>query len=228
MKRTRIITGILALSLLLTLISILPARADLTPGHLDVGFDPGNGADEEVLAVALQPDGKVVIGGRFNTIDSTARSRIARLNADGSLDASFNPGSGANDQVHAVAVQPDGKILIGGIFTMVNGTARNRIARLNADGTRDNSFNAASGSVHAMAVQPDGKILIGGTFTLVNGTARNRIARLNADGSVDTSFDPGTGADEPVDAVAVQPDGGFLSPALSPLLTTRPATASPG
>jgi uncharacterized delta-60 repeat protein len=179
-------------------------------GSLDTTFDPGTGANGTVVTVALQPDGKILIGGVFTTYNGTSRNRIARLNADGSLDTSFDPGTGASSNVQAVATQPDGKILIGGQFTTYNGVARNYIARLNSDGSLDTSFvvgTGASNPVSSVAVQGDGKIVIGGLFTTYNGTSRNRVARLNADGSLDTSFVVGTGAGNDVQSVAVQSDG---------------------
>ncbi len=116
-------------------------------GSIDTGFDPG--AENFVTALAVQPDGKIVVGGYFallggGTGTTTPRSRIGRLHADGSVDADFDPG--ANEFVLAVAMQPDGNILVGGGFTMMGGggtgaTPRGRIARLNADGSVDTSFN---------------------------------------------------------------------------------------
>ena len=152
-------------------------------GSLDTSFNPGSGANSVVTSIALQPDNKIIIGGEFTSYNGTARNYIARLNADGSLDTSFNPGSGANSTVYSVALQPDNKIIIGGEFTSYNGTARNRLARLNADGSLDTSFNPGSGAsntVYSIALQPDNKIIIGGYFTSYNGTDRNRLARLNA------------------------------------------------
>jgi len=183
-------------------------------GSLDVGFNPGTGANNGgVESLALQPDGKVLIGGRFTDYNGTSRNRIARLNADGSLDAGFNPGTGANDEVIAFALQPDGKVLIGGRFTNYNGTPRNRIARLNADGSLDAGFNPGTGAdldVVALSLQPDGKVLIGGDFNNYNGTSRNKIARLNADGSLDASFNPVIGANNTIRSFALQPDGKVL------------------
>jgi uncharacterized delta-60 repeat protein len=110
------------------------------------------------------------------------------------VDPTFNPGSGANDLVESVLAQPDGRILVCGIFTQFNGTPRNYIARLNSNGAVDTSFSAGpSYWVRCMALQPDGKIVIGGFFTSVGGVARNRIARLNADGTLDPTFNPGAG-----------------------------------
>jgi uncharacterized delta-60 repeat protein len=184
------------------------------PGSLDTSFNPGFGPDNIVRAVAVQPDGKILIGGDFYIYNGTARGGVARLNADGSLDTSFNPGSGASATfirtIAAVVVQPDGKILIGGRFNNYNGTAINGIARLNSDGSLDTSFNPGSGAddvVRAVALQPDGKVIIGGDFNNYNGVARARIARLNADGSPDTSFNPGSGVDNSITALALQPDG---------------------
>ena len=114
----------------------------------------------------MQADGKILVGGEFNNIGGQTRSDIARLDATTGLADSFDPN--ANGPVYAIAVQADGKILIGGDFTTLspNGGAavtRNRIARLNPDGTLDTAFNPnANGSVRSIAVQADGKILAGG------------------------------------------------------------------
>jgi uncharacterized delta-60 repeat protein len=188
-------------------------------GSLDTTFDPGSGANGPIRTIAVQADGKIVIGGDFPAYNGTTRNGIARLNADGSLDTSFNPGTGTNNTVAKVQLQSDNKILIVGLFTSYNGTSRNFIARLNTNGSLDSSFNPGSGantSVMTVAVQSDGKILIGGWFSSYNGTSRNRIARLNTDGSLDASFTPGTGADNGVNALGVQSDdkilvGGFFT-----------------
>ena len=181
-----------------------------TDGTLDTSFNPN--ASSAVNAIAIQSDGKILIGGGFSKVGGVDRNRIARLNNDGTLDTSFNPN--ANGNVRAIAIQSDGQILIGGEFTTLGsapGTTRPRIARLNVeDGTPDTSFNPGSGAndnVRAIAIQSDGKVLIGGEFTSVNGTTRNRIARLNNGGTLDTSFDPGTGANNNVNAIAIQGDG---------------------
>ena len=128
---------------------------------------------------------------------TTTRNRIGRLNVDGTVDPTFNPGT--NGPVLAVAVQADGKILAGGNFTAVGGgtgltSARSHIARFNADGTVDTSFDpGANLNVYALAVQPDGKILVGGEFSTLGGGDATRIGigRLNADGSIDAAFNPG-------------------------------------
>jgi uncharacterized delta-60 repeat protein len=198
-----------ALLVMLALPTVLVAQ----PGTLDATFNPGTGANNLIWSVVYQPDGRVLIGGEFTSYNGTAMNRIARLNADGSLDGSFNPGTGVADRIFSIANQPDGKVLIGGEFTSYNGTAMNRIARLNADGSLDGSFNpgtGTNGTIFSIASQPDGKVLIGGVFATYNGTPRNNIARLNADGSLDGSFDPGTGANNLIWSVVYQPDGRVL------------------
>jgi uncharacterized delta-60 repeat protein/uncharacterized repeat protein (TIGR01451 family) len=185
-------------------------------GTLDRSFATGRGADNVVRAVALQADGKVIIGGAFTSYDFIPRAYVARMNVDGTLDNTFNSannGANINNPVHALALQADGKVVIGGSFTTVYGASRNSIARLNTNGTVDVSFSVgtgANGPVNAVVVQPDGRILIAGDFTQVNGTPRLRIARLNANGSLDSSFNPGTGADAVVNALALTADGDVL------------------
>ncbi len=181
------------------------------PGSIDTGFNPGSGADKNVYDIALQQDGKIIIAGDFANYNSTNRNGIARLNADGSLDATFYPGKGVEEyqSVNTLAIQPDGKIIIGGYFTSYNEIPCNFIARLNADGSLDNSFKPGTGADNTIDIVyflPDGKIIIGGVFTTFNGTTCNHIARLNADGSLDAGFKPGTGADVRVQAIALLPD----------------------
>lgn len=118
---------------------------DPTFNPTDIGFGFGDGANGGVLTMAIQPDGKIIIGGDFTTYNGTTRNRIARLNTDGSLDTTFNPGSGASHSIQTMVIQSDGKIIIGGVFTSYNGTARNCIARLNADGSLDATFNPGIG-----------------------------------------------------------------------------------
>ncbi|MDW8309677.1 MAG: Calx-beta domain-containing protein, partial [Verrucomicrobiales bacterium] len=181
-------------------------------GTLDTDFNPGAGADNPVLALGetfVNGQRKILIAGNFTTVDSRPFNRVARLHNDGTPDLSFNPGLGANDYVYALAVQPDGRILIGGDFTTVNGVPRHRIARLHPDGSLDLSFDPGTGAnaaVRAIALQTDGRIVIGGSFTNYNGQTRFRVARLLPDGALDTTFDPGEGGNDTVDAIVIQPD----------------------
>ena len=192
-------------------------------GSLDAGFllpSASSGANGQIYALAVQTDGRIVAGGSFSNFDSVVESGIVRLNYDGSLDTTFNPGSGADNPVFALAQSPvDGKILVGGAFATLDGTTFNGIGRLNTDGTPDTSFNAggqgigspeSSLAVYAVAVQADGKIIIGGDFRAYNGVSASHLARLNQDGSLDTAFGAGTGANDLVRAIAIQPDGKIL------------------
>ena len=185
------------------------ARLEPT-GLLDSVFDPNAGG--EVRTIVVQSDGKVLAGGNFTTIRGQPRNRIARLERDGRVDQTLNNPNvvGGLNTVNAIAVQSDGKILIGGDFTNVLGVARNRIARLNTDGTLDTAFDPnASGEVLTIAVQTDGKILAGGRFTSVGGQTRNFIARLDATTGLADSFDPNaTGG--AVHSIAMQTDGKIL------------------
>ncbi|PYK58592.1 MAG: hypothetical protein DME21_15385, partial [Verrucomicrobia bacterium] len=184
-----------------------------TDGSLDPDFNVGFGANDAVYAITVQTNGQVLVAGKFTGFNGGNFSRIARLDPDGSLDNNFNPGSGANGSVYSVAQQTDGKILVAGTFTSVNGVGSTNLARLGPDGSVDRGFNAAWGAdnaVYSVAVAADGKIFVGGAFTHLNGANLNRFARLNIDGSLDSSFDPGTGANGTVYSVVAQPDGALL------------------
>ena len=165
--------------LLFSVAVLLAGGAEAVRGQsaLD-GFDPN--ANGTVRVVVVQPDGKILIGGDFTTLSpngggAVTRNHIARLNPDGTLDTAFNPN--ANGSVYAIAVQADGKILAGGVFSGANGIGgqtRNHIARLDATTGAADSFNPnANIDVYAIAVQADGKILVGGDFVTIGGAARN-------------------------------------------------------
>jgi uncharacterized delta-60 repeat protein len=188
-------------------------------GSLDTSFDPGIGADGPVLALAVQSDGKVLVGGQFMSINGIPRGNIARLNSEGGVDSSFDPGTGVIGEsfstVNALALQSDGKVILGGTFTNVNGAPRSHVARLNANGNLDAAFNPVVGiagggllaGINTLGIQSDGRIVLGGDFTSVGGMARTNLARLNSSGSVDSNFNPGSGADSAVSSLAVQSNG---------------------
>lgn len=169
-----------------------------------------------VNAVAVQADGKILVGGDFNIFNDTQRNNLARLNTDGSLDTSFLNGvHGPSGEVYSLITQIDGKIIIGGRFTYVNLIERNKIVRLNSDGSLDTSFlNNSSGTnkvVWDVAVNLDGRVAIAGDFNIVNGVPRQKIVRLNPDGSLDKSFNISL---SPLNASAyallAEPDGNLL------------------
>jgi len=197
----------------LTAAGILLAAIVACPAQTPTPDDFNPGADSGIYALAVQADGKVLVGGAFTQLGGTARSRIARVGPDGTLDTAFNPG--ADSTIMALAMQPGGKIVVAGWFNTLGGVARNRIGLLNAEGVVNSTFDpGANGYIYSLAMEADGRILVGGSFTTLGGQTRNRIARLNADGTLDTSFDPG--ADLTVRSLAVQPDakivvGGFFT-----------------
>jgi uncharacterized delta-60 repeat protein len=178
-------------------------------GTLDAAFNPPvGGSSSLVYALAVQPDRRILVGGRFTTLCGQSRTNLARLKPDGSLDASFDPRA-RGSHVYCIALQPDGKILVGGTFTNLLGLPRTNLARLNPDGTLDAPFNpGANGNVYSLAVQPDGNILVGGAFTTLGGQARSRIGRLDAGGICDTNFNPGTPGT--IYSLLLQPDGRIL------------------
>ncbi|PIV17507.1 MAG: hypothetical protein COS42_04430 [Flavobacteriales bacterium CG03_land_8_20_14_0_80_35_15] len=182
-------------------------------GTKDATFNTGTGFNAVVRATALQTDGKILVGGSFTSYNGVTENHLIRLNADGTKDATFSTGTGFNAIVFAIALQADGKILVGGFFTAYNGVTENHLIRLNADGTKDATFNTGTGFnafVRAIVPQADGKILVGGGFNSYNGVTENRIIRLNADGTKDATFNTGTGFNNWVNAIAPQADGKIL------------------
>lgn len=187
--------------------------ARLNPdGSIDTSFNTGTGIPWIVTSSALQPDGKIIVGGHFETFNGVSRNKIVRLNTNGSLDLTFNPGTGAYGNINNVSVQPDGKIIIVGDFTSFNGVARQGIARLNADGSLDLGFNSGlqTSNLFSLSLQSDGKVIIGGYFTNYGNVPRNNIARLNSDGSLDTSFNPIGGANNGILSSVIQSDGKII------------------
>jgi uncharacterized delta-60 repeat protein len=172
-------------------------------GKLDLALNASNR-----YCTAIQADGKFLVT-VANGDAYYGDTYLNRLNPDGSPDLTFisTLTSGAtNPSIRCIAILNDGQILIGGGFTALNKTVRNRLARLQPNGALDPVFNPnVNGLVRSMAVQPDGRIVIAGEFTTVGAITRNRIARLNPDGSLDATFDPN--ASGPVYAVALQANG---------------------
>ncbi|HEX6458833.1 MAG TPA: PKD domain-containing protein [Thermoleophilaceae bacterium] len=195
-----------------------PARA-LAPGDLDPTFGSGgtvtSSVGGDVFAVALQPDGKIVIAGSNRDSNDKSQALIARLNSDGSFDSSFGTGGvvavqlgeGATKQsaVDALALQPDGKILTGGYATDASGHGVFLAVRLNADGTFDSSFGTdgklitaqfdagmtPESDLNALAVLPDGEILAGGDATDSDGHTAFLVVRLTSAGNPDSSYATG-------------------------------------
>lgn len=155
-------------------------------GSIATAFSSGTGANNIVTAVKRLQNGQYIVGGHFTTFGGLPRSGVARLNADGSVDTTFSPGTGiANGveaaQVYDLEVQADGKLVLGGNFTHCRNFPRKNICRLNADGSLDGEFNPGSGAVlpvWSLALTADGRIMVGGRFTNYNGVRAFYLARV--------------------------------------------------
>jgi len=192
---------------------IVRLNSDLTR---DNTFSIGTGFNGLVHSIQLQSDEKIIVGGTFTSYSGVTSNRIIRLNTDGSIDNTFNIGTGFGGTVYVTKIQSDGKIIVGGSFALYSGVTSNRIIRLNTDGSIDNTFSVGTGFgdvspwTYSFDVQSDGKIIVGGDFTSYSGVSLNRIVRLNTDGSIDNTFSIGTGFDNLVYVTKIQSDGKTL------------------
>jgi uncharacterized delta-60 repeat protein len=170
----------------------------LPDGNLDTSFLTGSGAPANINCVQIQPDGKIIVSGNFIKFNGIDVNRIIRLNPDGSTDVTLAVGTAFDNDIHAMILQPDGKIILGGEFTNYNGTTANRIIRLNPDGSPDSTFlsgtGLSNGTVYVIKTDISGNIMLGGSFTdLYNGLDVNRLLLLNPDGTIKPDFDMGNG-----------------------------------
>lgn len=202
------------LSLIILLVHIFISAQ---PGTLDTSFNVGSGTGTPVQTICVQPDGKILVGGSFLTYKGVTKNRIVRLLPDGSIDNTFNTGTGFSGIVFKIKLLPNGQIFVAGLFSSFNGVNNRKfLVKLNSDGTLDPSFNAnqinnnIGSSVYDFAVLPDNKIIIVGSITNYQNTGINYMAKLNADGSLDTSFNQGTGFNFPLTTVGVQSDGKII------------------
>lgn len=197
-----------------------------TNGALDATFAVSAGANGSIYSLALQPDGKVLVGGSFTSCNGQAATNLVRLTSSGAVDQTFNAavlGIQFQTSVRSILPLADGRILIGGSFTNVNGVVRSNLARLLSNGGLDTNFVAApnlNGAVMAMAAQADGKLLLGGGFNLPGAKG---VARLQADGSHDTSFDVGAGPNGSVNQLLLLPEGDVLVAGSFTLFNELPA-----
>jgi uncharacterized delta-60 repeat protein len=225
MKRRAHNCRLLALVIFLTAV---PAFA--APGDLDSTFDPGQILWQGFAfpafkhAIVLQPDGKVVIGGQFDTVQGVPRIMVARLNASGSLDTTFNSplqtltiGGSQEGEVYDVVQQPDGKFLVSGYFSVAG--QWKTVVRLNNDGSLDGSFNVTTtgpnpdfNHIYRMLLQPDGKIVIGSnSLTAVNGTPTGSLARLTSTGALDNPLGVTGNVFFSIFSLALQSDGKIVA-----------------
>jgi uncharacterized delta-60 repeat protein len=181
-------------------------------GSLDPSFNSFEGFDGQVFAICLQADGKIIVGGNFNNFNGSPASKLIKLNADGSADDSFTIGSGLDNVVRSIALQSDGKILVGGNFTQFNTNEVERIVRLTPNGNIDLSFvvsQVIDNQVQKIIVQPDQKILLGGLFYLTTPNYAG-LVRLLPTGAIDNSFMLEENAPGSVSDIDVLPDGKII------------------
>ncbi|WP_281924667.1 T9SS sorting signal type C domain-containing protein [Flavobacterium collinsii] len=189
-------------------------------GKVDISFNTvddgqkGDGFDNIVRTVSLQSDQKLIVGGDYLSLNGISTHYLTRLNLDGSIDETWNTGTGFNGKVYTSYIQPDGKIIVGGSFTSFNGISSGRLIRLNSDGTYDSTFDttvaATAGIIYNICPQSDGKIIITGSFTKYNNSTVNRVARVLSNGSLDPSFITGSGSSANITNAIILPDGKIL------------------
>jgi uncharacterized delta-60 repeat protein len=172
------------------------SEALLTIRDSDHASTPGRGIAGIAQALAAAPSGGVYIAGDFTGVHGVPRRNLARLQANGEVDFGFNPGGGPNGYVTTLAVQPDGKLVVAGAFTAVNGLPRAGLARLTPEGDVDPAFDPGLGAtstnkppfIQCLLPDNDGGLYVSGGFTHFGGRFGWSLVRLLADGRVDESF----------------------------------------
>jgi uncharacterized delta-60 repeat protein len=184
----------------------------------NIGVSTGiNGFGGSVLTWVTQSDGKILAGGGFTAYSGSSINRIIRLNTDGTIDTTFNVGTGANGNIVDARVQNDGKVIIMGVLNTYSGSAvASNMTRLNTNGTIDTTYNLGAGFVfpqfvYHSALQSDGKLIAVGPFTQFSGSTANRIVRINTNGTRDTTFNVGAGFNGDVNAVILEPNGKIIT-----------------
>ncbi|RZK62054.1 MAG: hypothetical protein EOO59_03570, partial [Hymenobacter sp.] len=190
-------------------------------GSVDTSFNASLGTYDEIETMVGLANGKYLIGGNVQNSTPGAFHSLARLNSDGSFDATFNANLANSDDANYLLVQPDGKILVSGYLTPGTASAAKAVLRLLPDGGPDNTFTAPALFTNAnvtayygkpLELQPDGKLLV-----LTNGSNNpgsgqvNGLVRLNADGTLDASFQTGAGANRPLNSFTRLASGGVLA-----------------
>ncbi len=210
--------------LLILLIAAALRPVGFAAGSIDPAFPPTN-VGFGILKIALQSDSRILVAGTTHFDATASPTNILRLRTDGTIDETFPstrlggtelfPGFTNPPSINALVVLQDDKMLVGGSFGSVNGTLRTNLARLNADGSMDTTFNAGfSDTVLSVLPIAGGKMLVGGNFKKYGAVDRKYIARINADGSLDTSFSPDWPSPYlggPINGITVQADGKILA-----------------
>lgn len=179
-------------------------KSSAAPGAVDPLVAPRFEIPGKASALAVQADGKWIVGGNFTAMNGVERGKIARLHPDGSLDTSFDPGPKSPDiydrsEIYTLSMQGS-KVLAGGLLSYLAGQPASAVVRLNADGTRDPTFTpptfggGSDPQAWVATDRGDGKILVAGLFSSVGGEPRANLVKLNSNGSIDSSFNPSLNA----------------------------------
>lgn len=163
-------------------------------GNIDNTFQSGIGVEGPVRASALQSDDKLIIGGLFNSYNTSTIKNLVRLNSNGTVDSTFNTGIGPNNEITEIFIQRDGKIIISGFFSKYNNVSFIGFVRLNSNGSIDTSFALGTGtnlSPECFAQQSNGSLLIGGAFLRYKGVNVSKLFRTDLNGNLDTTFKAG-------------------------------------
>ena len=184
-------------------------------GTIDPTFNVGAGINTgAVTAIAVRPDGRILVGGSFTAFDGSAAGRVVQLADNGSRDLAFAAGAGADSDIYDISLDAEGRLVVAGVFSTFDGQASPGVARLLSSGGLDPSFAVGTGvnqAVFSCIHQDDGKIILGGLFTTYQGSAASRIVRLLSNGSIDTGFTTGTGFNSWVYSLSLQGDGKILA-----------------
>ena len=201
-------------------------------GALTTGFAPLLQSGGAILSMVLQPDGRIVAGGDFSEINGTVARNLARFNSDGTLDVSFTTNAAVyGGYVESVALQPDGKVLIGGTFINAGGQPRAGVARLLASGLLDPTFTPAlqpnsplfAQRIGQVALLPNGQVVAGGLLLPTGATQEQYLAMFGPTGTLDPGFQPPAASlSSGIVRLAVQPDGKIITANLGfPNTTTQ-------
>ncbi len=187
----------------------------LASGERDTLLLVPDDVDSTVCALALQSDGRCIVGGDLTRYGGHISPRLLRVNEDGGFDAGFDIGAGFDSTVLALALTPAGDLLVAGRFTSCNGQPRSRLVRLHGDGSLDATFlqtgTGFNGTIISLCLRSDGRVLVGGDFTAYDGTPCGHIAQLGSDGTLDNAFICDPGFNTPVWCIAEQADQQFLA-----------------
>lgn len=192
-------------------IARLNVDGSVDSSFLNTGSGAGGTFAPNVAAIALQADGKIIIGGYFYTFNGTTVPAVARLNTNGTVDSSFTLPTIQGFSVGAVGVESDGKVFVGGTFTNWNGFTTPGIVRLNTNGATDSVFAPTHQipfpSINALYAPGDGSVFVGGSIQGTTTNITRFFAHLTSTGAIDATYPTPDGS---VTDIQPWPYGGIL------------------